>query len=54
MRLLACVLALAACAFAAAAAGGSFVRSSLEDHEKVPADHEAVIDAPGCFLPVDD
>ena len=31
MRLLACLLAFAACAFAAAAAGGSFVRSSLED-----------------------
>jgi hypothetical protein len=31
MRLLACLLALAACAFPATAAGGSFVRSSLED-----------------------
>ena len=31
MRLLACLLALPACAFPVTAAGGSFVRSSLED-----------------------
>jgi hypothetical protein len=31
MRLLACLLALAACAFPATAGSGSFVRSSLED-----------------------